>query len=141
MEVVCTPSAGNAVTIAEIAEAEVVAALNQLVRSGVLRRTYCDQTITLFWNQVRAGDYRTVSITSAIVRRAADLCAVHPLKGYDAVQLACALSFRDAARSADAANTGGGPTLGEPIFLTEDNRLGAAAAAEWFVIDSPLAHP
>ena len=69
-------------------------------------------------------------------RRAAALCNVHSLKGYDAIQLACALTVRDSVRALH-----GGATTGDPIFLTEDNRLRDVAKAEGFVVDTPLAHP
>ena len=61
---------------------------------------------------------------------------------YDAIQLACALAARDAARQTDVVNVAQGlPPLGDPIFLTEDARLASAASAEGFVVDSPLNHP
>lgn len=37
-----------------------------------------------------------VSVSSAVLERAAELVAGHPLRAYDAVQLACALAARDA---------------------------------------------
>ncbi len=53
----------------------------------------------------------------------------HSLRGYDAIQLACALAARDAQRTTDVDNAANGrPVLGDPIFLTEDNRLAAAAS-------------
>ena len=78
-------------------------------------------------------------ITSAIVRRASELCARHPLKGYDSVQLAYALAFREDVLATNA--TQSLLALSDPIFLSEDLRLSAAAQAEGFVIDTPLAHP
>jgi hypothetical protein len=45
-------------------------------------------------------------------------------------------------RVTDAVNAANGrPVLGDPTFLTEDNRLATAATAEGFTVDSPLAHP
>lgn len=45
-------------------------------------------------------------------------------------------------RQADATllATGQQP-LGDPIVLTEDNKLDDAARAEGFIVDSPLNHP
>ncbi len=58
------------------------------------------------------------------------------------MQLAAALTFRDDTRTADANSAAsGGPVLGDPILLTEDYDLAAAARAEGFTVDSPLAHP
>ncbi len=63
------------------------------------------------------------------------------LKGYDAIQLACALTARDTVRDSDAARIARGEaTLGDPVFLTEDERLSGAARAEGFAVDSPLNH-
>jgi uncharacterized protein len=60
--------------------------------------------------------YITISIDAAIVASAGDLAEKHGLRGYDAVQLACAL---------EAA----GKTAGVP-FGTFDRALSSAAAAE-----------
>jgi predicted nucleic acid-binding protein len=141
VEAICSPRADNTVAIAEVTEAETAAALNQLLRGGVIKRKRCEQALALFWRQVDANEYRVVGVSSIIVRRAADLCGTYSLRGYDAVQLACGLVVRDDARAADAAQLGNQLPLGDPIFLTEDKRLADAATAEGFVVDSPLAHP
>ncbi len=142
VESICAPASQNIIAIAEITEAEFAAALNQLARGGTLRRKRCDTVLALFWVRVDTGAYTTVPVSSQLIRRAAQLCSVHSLKGYDAVQLAAALTFRDDIRVADAASlAAGGAIVGDPIFLTEDNRLAAAAGAEGFTVDSPLAHP
>jgi predicted nucleic acid-binding protein len=89
-----------------------------------------------------SGGYHVIPVTSALIRRAADLCNMRPLKGYDAVQLAAALMYRDDARAFDAQTAASSSAiLGDPIFLTEDKRLAAAASAEGFIVDSPLSHP
>jgi hypothetical protein len=142
MQTICDSSTGNSITIAEITAVELVSALNQLARGGVLRRTRRDQSLALFWQQVAAAQYQLVPVTWTNIERAASLCDIHPLRGYDAVQLACALAYRDDARLLDAAVVapGTGP-LGDPIFVTEDQRLSTAATAEGFTVDSPLLHP
>jgi hypothetical protein len=68
------------------------------------------------------------------------LCSAHALRGYDAIQLSCALAAREDIRLA-AQNVQTQVVFGDPIFLTEDARLRDAALAEGFVVDSPLAHP
>ncbi|MGH2503394.1 MAG: type II toxin-antitoxin system VapC family toxin, partial [Ktedonobacterales bacterium] len=130
---------GNLLALAEITEVEIIAALQQLARSRTLKRRRVETAITLFWDQVDQGQYTAMPITSAIVREAAALCARHPLKGYDAVQLACALAFRQDVRASSAVLTGATPP--DPISLSEDHRLTAAAQAEGFAVDTPLAHP
>jgi hypothetical protein len=139
---ICEPSSGNLIIIAEITEAEIAAALNQLVRGKTIRKKTCDTALATFWDHIDAGEYRTIPATSALVRRAADLCGAHALKGYDSIQRACALAARDVQRATDAVIAANGRSvLGDPNFLTEDNRLATAATAEGFTVGSPLAHP
>jgi predicted nucleic acid-binding protein len=142
MGALCDPAAGNVIGLVEITGAELAATFNQMVRGGQIRKRLCDRSLVEFWQQVDGREYHIVPVTSALVRRAADLCGVHSLKGYDAVQLAAALLYRDDARALNAATVAtGGPAYGDPIFLTEDNRLAQAATAEGFAVDTPLAHP
>ncbi|WIG60447.1 MAG: hypothetical protein OJF49_003195 [Ktedonobacterales bacterium] len=141
VERVCTPGSRNTIALAEVTEAEIAASLNQLVRGGILRKKLCENVLVLLWSQVDGGEYNIIPVVSSIVRRAADLCSIHALKGYDAIQLACALTARDIARLSDAARIARGETaLGDPIFLTEDKRLSDAARAESFTVDTPLNH-
>jgi predicted nucleic acid-binding protein len=142
MRGICDPTSGNTIALVEIVGAEFAAACNQMMRGGLLRRRTCDRALTEFWTHIDGGGYQILPVNSLLVRRAADLCATHSLKGYDAVQLAAALTFRDDTRTADATITStSGLILGDPIFQTEDNRLATAATAEGFTVDSPLAHP
>lgn len=140
---ICHSGRGNRIALAEITEVEIASALNQLVRGNTLKRRQRDESLALFWNQVDSGQYALISITTSVIRRAAGLCDVHSLRGYDAVQLACALIYRDDVRIADAAaaSIAGATPLGDPILLTEDKRLGDAARAEGFTVDTPAAHP
>jgi predicted nucleic acid-binding protein len=142
VELLCAPDSGNTIAIAAITGAELAAALNQMARGGTLRKKRCRQALAEFWRQLDSSQYLSIAVTSAIIRRAATLCDSHSLRGYDAVQLACALAAREAQRVADVDNAANGrPLLGDPIFLTEDNRLATAATAEGFAVDSPLSHP
>jgi predicted nucleic acid-binding protein len=141
VENLCASANQNTITLAEVTEAEIAASLNQLVRGGTLRKRTCENALALFWSQVDGGHYNIIPVVSPIVRRAADLCSVRALKGYDAIQLACALTARDIARLSDAARVARGEAaLGDPIFLTEDKRLNEAALTEGFTVDSPLNH-
>lgn len=141
MRDLCDPSQRNVIILAEITGAEIASALNQLVRAGTIRKSRCDQALTAFWTQIAAGHYQLIPIMSSLVRDAAALCDIHPLRGYDAVQLACAVAAREDARRADATLVATGNTpIGDPIMLTEDNRLRDAAVASGFVVDSPRLH-
>jgi glucose-6-phosphate dehydrogenase assembly protein OpcA len=50
LNALCDPATGNLIAIAEITEAEIAAALNQLVRGGVLKRNRCATALALFWD-------------------------------------------------------------------------------------------
>lgn len=77
MESICNLRAGNTLAIAEVTEAEIASALNQLVRGSVIRQKRCEQSLALFWSQVDAGEYHVISVTTSIVRGAADSHAVN----------------------------------------------------------------
>ncbi len=63
----------------------------------------------------------TVAVTPAVLRQAARLVALHPLRAYDALQLASALAAQEA--------------LAEPLaFAAADRALNAAAAAEGLLL-------
>ena len=130
------------IAIAEITETEIASSLNQLVRGGTLRKKVVDESLKVLWSQVDKGAYFIIPVTSTIVRRAADLCSFHSLRGMDALQLACALSLRDDVRTDRTLHSALADVLfDDPIFLTEDNKLPDAAIAEGFVIDTPINHP
>jgi hypothetical protein len=76
--------------------------------------------------------YTVIQVDRTIFTRAAALCRVHPLRAYDAVQLACALVFRDDNLAA------GQPA---PTFVCADTTLLSAAAAEGLPVENPNDHP
>jgi predicted nucleic acid-binding protein len=76
--------------------------------------------------------YRFVEFEESVYELAGRLIARHPLRAYDAVQLASALV-------AGRALTGVGLAL--PTFLCADDRLLTAAQAEGLVGISPSLHP
>ena len=126
----CESDAHNTLLIAEITEAELCATFHQLRRGGGLRLASTTRLIDAFWQQIDAGLYVVLPVTTSIVRHAAALCSTHSLRGYDAVQLSCALAARDAARIADTSAIG--MERGDPIFVTADKRLQQAVVAEGF---------
>lgn len=129
-----SPSAGHTVFIAEIALVETVAAFCRMARSAPPRVSAVDRDmlITLFRDRDARHDYFIVPVGRYIFTTAANLCRVHPLRAYDAIQLACALQARDDARVAGVA---------APIFVTADNDLLAAALAEGLTTGNPHDYP
>jgi predicted nucleic acid-binding protein len=76
--------------------------------------------------------YLLVETTPQIVQRAMTLAKKHILRGYDAVQLASAIQANQ-----DRISIGGAPL----VFISADNHLNVAAAAEGLTVDNPNNHP
>ncbi len=73
-------------------------------------------------------EYISVALDSSVLVQARILVSRYPLRTLDAIQLACAQSAAI--------------TLRETVtFVSGDNRLLAAAAAEGFATDNPYLHP
>lgn len=129
----CRPSAGNTIIISEIALTEVVASFCRMARENPPRLNIQDRDryIARFEQQVRKR-YIIVEANRAIFQRAANLCRIHPLRAYDAVQLACALTRRDD----DIAM---GNML--PTFVCADTILLSVAVLEGLSVENPNNHP
>jgi predicted nucleic acid-binding protein len=113
-----------AVVVSALARVEVPAALWRKQRLGQLSPEDAGLLALAFeadfhGSGAEAPRFAAVAITTPILDAAAELVAVHPLRAYDAVQLACAL----AARAAD-------PECGD--FACFDGRLRHAAAGRGF---------
>jgi uncharacterized protein len=76
--------------------------------------------------------YNIVPVDRDIFARASNLCRMHPLRAYDAVQLACALQVHDDALAIDAT---------PPTFVCADVTLAGVAVSEGLASDDPNAHP
>lgn len=131
----CDPLAGNIIAIAQIAKVEVVSAFCSKARDQNpktnITEAQRDQNIVRFRLDIQQT-YSAVQISEDVYMRAADLCtrySHYKLKALDALQLASALAFRDAAPVVNVA------------CITADNDLSAAAQGEGFVTDNPLNHP
>ncbi len=121
------PAAGHVVVLSRLAIVEISSALARKQRLGQISAVDALQRRTDFLLHVEKL-YLTVPLDEALLQRASDLTGKYPLRSLDAMQLACALEAT--------------ATLGEPhIFVCSDNNLLAAAVAEGFPTDNPLAHP
>ena len=74
------------------------------------------------------GEYLIVPLDEAVITRARNLVTRYPLRTLDAIQLACAIEATTILSELMA-------------FVSGDNNLLTAAAAEGFVTDNPYAHP
>ncbi len=133
VEALCNPSASNSIVISEAALVEVIAAFSRLARETPPRLSTAerDQVIADF-EILAASEYIVVVLARPVLTRAAALCRTRPLRAYDAVQLACALTQRDDDLAA------GNPT---PTFVCADANLLAIAQAEGFTVENPNAYP
>jgi predicted nucleic acid-binding protein len=109
------------ITISALARVEVPAAFWRKRRTGELRGDDAALLAAEFAADVKGTDgaaprFAVVTLDNAILTAAARLVGRHPLRGYDAVQLATALAV---ARKVPGTR-----------FVSFDNALNAAAAAE-----------
>src|SRR5262245_23881453 len=88
--------AGHTIAISEMALIEVVATFCRMTREQPPRLTVADRDrlIVRFHQHVQRR-YLVVSVNEALLLRAGLLCRTYPLRAYDAVHLASALTLRD----------------------------------------------
>ncbi len=119
----------NTIYISATSIAEVPAAFAILARNKQMSISLRDRLYRAFIASLRR-DFRPIQVRLNILHQAARLTQQHPLKGYDAVQLATAL---DIANVLQAQNL-------SLIFVSGDTQLLQAAQAEGLAIDDPFAH-
>ena len=117
----CAPGAGNLIIAAELALVEVPASFARMARKTPRRISVAqrDRLMSEFEDRVRRH-YEVVQFDRAIANRAVALCRKHPLRAYDAIQLASALTRRDDDLAAG---------LPAPIFVCADTTLLNAATS------------
>ena len=123
-------SAATSLVSSQLLVVEAVSAFNRRVREGSLSLIEYQRVRDVFREDCRTV-YQIVPSTTAIVDLACVLLERHPLRGYDAMHLATALTVQQALQRRDL------PAL---IFLCADDRLNAAATAEDLAVDNPNNH-
>ncbi len=119
---------GEPVFLVEITVAEVSAALGIMQRIGRISKRHRIQCWERFEKDC-VRRYQLLPTHYRMIRTAALLCINHPLKGYDAVQVAAALLLQQAL----------GPE--RPLtFVAGDKNVIAAAQAEGLAVDNPFWH-
>jgi predicted nucleic acid-binding protein len=106
-------------------------ALQRLVREGRLDAAQA-QRLTPRVAQHFTRRYQLIRITRTVVTQAGLVLERQPLRAYDAVQLACALTVRRLLQQRG---------MPPPRFVAADDALLAAAAAEGCAVDHPLQQP
>jgi predicted nucleic acid-binding protein len=122
------PATNHVISIAEITQVEVAAALAARHRaSGGISRQIRDSAVNLLARHCQQ-EYQLMALTPLILDRAVYLTQNHRLRGYDAVQLATALA---------AQQTFTASGLTGLTFVTADTDLLTAAQAEGLTSDNP----
>ncbi len=115
--------------IAEITIAECAAAFSILTRTNKISRQVRDANYKELVRDV-LKTYRTIRVIRDDIDRAADLTQKHPLKGYDAIQLAVASRLKGLLSESEVA----------PVFVCADSTLVQAAQAEGLAVENPSDH-
>ncbi len=123
--------AGNLLVVARIAWVEIFSALARRQREGSISGNQVNQ-ITQAFRYHFDTQYQKVELLPVVTQMAGQLVSRHPLRAYDAVQLASALCTL--------------PQLSETntvtfTFITADERLLLIAQAENLITDNPNYHP
>jgi hypothetical protein len=124
------PAIHNTIVTAHVSLVELYSALNRRIREQTLTRADYAQIIPdldLIFN----SQYGIVPLSQTVINEAKGLFERHPLRAYDAVQLASAIYTQSGLHAAGASPL---------IFLSADGRLLTAAEAEGFVTDNPNLH-
>ncbi len=121
----------NEISIAHVTGAEIVAALTRRMRMGLTTATDGAKAIGAF-NTHFQTKYHVVIAGLVTVERALILAEKHGLRGYDAIQLATALTLED-----EMTGYGVGPLT----LIAADNQLNQAAQAKGLLTDDPNQHP
>ncbi|MGH9845694.1 MAG: type II toxin-antitoxin system VapC family toxin [Blastocatellia bacterium] len=125
------PLAGNLIITTQLSLVELYSALNRRVRENSINSLWYTRIIAVS-NRIWSSQYDIIGLNASLVSETRDLCERHPLRAYDAVQLASAIQARRDLLAAGSA---------APIFLSADDRLLKAAQAEGFATDNPNSHP
>lgn len=120
----------NLLFFSEIGVAEAAAAFARHARTGQINSDMQAKLYASFLNDCK-NQFMLISVSTQIIITAANLTQKHPLRGYDAVHLACALNL-DQQLKTEASQ----PLL----FLSADTILLKAAAAEGLHTENPINH-
>lgn len=125
------PTAGNEIYVARITHTELIAAITRRERGNGI--TSPDAIIARAdFRADFASDYHPVEISDVRIEQASILAEKHGLRGYDAVQLACALAVHALYQAW---------SLPPITLLSADTALNAAASLEGLLVDNPYHHP
>ncbi len=125
------PSLSNKICFSQVTNIEVAAGLSKKVRTGELSQKHYQLALQLFLDDLDNGDYNIIPVNDDVVKLAIDLTRQHPLRAYDALHLATAISLNRALGLAKL------PLL---AFICADKSLLVAARDEGLIVDNPNLH-
>jgi predicted nucleic acid-binding protein len=118
------------IALSQLAIVEVVGAVEKRRRMREISRRHRVRTLARFGMDYRQR-YNIVRVSDSIVELAVDLVSRHPLRAYDAIQLATALQLNQVLRE---------NRLPPLIFVSADGVLCEAAEAEGMGAENPNDH-
>jgi hypothetical protein len=130
VQTITATATGNTILTSRITVVEVVSAFQRKQRDSVLTGAEVTQ-LTSDFLALCTNQYALVEISVDLLNHARTLIERHPLRAYDAVQLASALVANFALQAAE---------LGPLTFVASDRQLLTAAQAERLEVDSPYLH-
>lgn len=125
------PSANNRLYASQITEVEVYAALARRRKGGTLTPFQVSKAQRRFTRDF-SDRFNRISVTDAVIQDAVQLANIYELRGYDAVQLSCAL-FANRQRLIIG--------LSAITLISADSELNNAAQLEGLTCDNPNNHP
>jgi predicted nucleic acid-binding protein len=120
----------NIILVSRITQVEVLSALARLQRDGKIDRAAIVKTIHLFHDDW-ASQYQIVELDQTITEQAGQLVQTYPLRAYDSIQLASALSLYPFFATID-------PHIF--TFVAADDRLLTVAKTEGMPVENPNHH-
>jgi len=126
---VTDPTSDNEIVVARIAGAEVLAAIVRKQRAGEVSGIQAQQAVADFEADFET-EYDVIEVTPAVVMRAMDLIKRYGLRGYDSIQLACAMEVNEVRLLVGLASL---------VFVSADGRLNEVARAEGLPVEDPSA--
>jgi len=127
----CHTSTDNIISTVIITKTEAAAALAAKLRNGGISATDYQIAEHSMFNDF-THSYRWIAVDLPLVDLASDLTKRQKLRGYDAIQLAAALTLNELLIEQEVS-----PLL----FISADNDLLQAAANEGLTTDNPNLHP
>ena len=125
VQAIVTQQSGQTIYTSVLTQPELVSALQRRVREGFLEVSEAERLAQ------QVIEHMGQSYALAAITQACTVLHRYPLRAYDALHLACALTVREAIALQQLAG---------PVLVAADAPLLAAAAAEGFPIDNPLQH-